>query len=480
VDPCLLSPRLGRREPASVPGGVVAAVLLFSIVIIQFPVAFGDEPPLIVRVASLVPLVAALAVLLLWRGAWRIRPLHAVLFGVYLLLVTVAIVRAGQAEAEALYSPALALFRALEWLLVAGLGLAAFVREPRERARRRHREALCWAPVVYVALNVALHFAGFAAERSGSGYLPTTLLGQLGISGNRTLFPLSLGINSFGAIAGIALASATLLAWRKGARLRWAAVLGAAVSLYAILAVDSRGAFFFSLTAITLVILVPRARARGVAGLAMLLPLLPLFVVGVLATADSRYGEILSRGGTSAATGSSRSVVWEAVLSFLASFRLEHLFGYGSYGQVTSGVSLSYSSVFRGFDDPLLASPHNLLLQSILDTGYVGLLVVLSLCIVLISQLAAQRARDSSPQSSALFAAAVFLILLGVVEAVPVEGAAESFTFWLLALTAALRAPPPARAPARSPPVRAAPGRPIPAAGMAPHQHQSTGIGART
>lgn len=455
---------------------MVAGVLLFSIVIIQLPAAFGEEPPAIVRVASLVPFAAALTALLLRRGDWRIRPLHALLFGVYLVLVTVAIVRAGLAE---IYSPAFATLRVLEWLLVAGLGLSAFAREPREHARRRHLAALCWAPVVYVALNVALHVVGFGADRSDFGYLPTALLGQLGISSNRALFPLSTGFNNFGAIAGIALTSSTLLAWRAQGRLRRAAMLGAGVSLYAVLLTDSRAAFIFSLTAIVFVILAPRVRARRLGRIALLLPLVPLLVVEVLATvANGRYSPEFSREGASLATGTVRVEVWEAVLSFLSDFRLEHFFGYGSYGQATSGVSLGYSTFFRGSDDLLTVSPHNMLLQSILDTGYIGLLIILSLCVVIVNRLAAHRVGDPSPQSYALFGAAVCLLLIGLVEAVPAEGGSETFTFWLLALPAALRVPSAAQ-PRAGPPRRATPRRPIPVARTPPRQHQVARVGAR-
>lgn len=429
---------------------VVALVLLFSIVLMQSPALFGDSPPPVAFILSLLPFAAALITLLIRPGMFRLRPLHVVLFGSYMALITLAVLRAG--ALGLVYSTSVSYYRALGWLLVAGVGLAAFARETRASSRARYVEALCWAPVVYVASNIALHLVGFSPERrtdTDTAELSATLLGELGLSGTRVLFPLSSGLNSFGAVAGIALASATLLAWRQHGHRRWIAAIGALVSLYGILAVDSRGALLFSLSAIVVVLLVPRARARGLAGLPFLLPLLPLLLLGFLtATADSSYVTTFSRGGPGLDTGASREVVWGAVVDFLASFQFSHLFGYGSFGQVASGVSLNYTTVFRGYDDPVAASTHNFLLQSILDSGYIGLVVTVALCAVLILKVTGGSAGLSEAHRSALLAAVVCLLLIGVTESVPTGAATDSFTFWLLALAAVLGA---SQAPAPQP-----------------------------
>jgi len=430
---------------------MVVAILLFSIVLVRLPAAFGDSPPPLVSILSLIPFFVALGALLLWKGTWRVRGLHLVLFAGYVALLVVAILRAmAYGVAYSTNSGTLAL---LTWVPLALLGAAAFIRERREAEVRRYVMALCWAPALYVAVNLLMFLGGFSnAGRSAAdgGQLSATVLASIGFEFNRVLFPLAVGINGFGAIAGVALATTAMLFISGRGPQRVAAALGVFVSLVALLAVDSRGSLLFAIAAVLLVVLVPRARARGLAGLPLLLPLLPVLLLAVLGSlSDNTLVTQFAREGTGISTATDRSIVWGAVADFLMHFRFEQLIGYGAFGQLPSGVSTSYFQVLTGFDQPLLASAHNVVLQTVLDVGWFGLIISLALFAAVIRQLGLRHARFGRPEDGAMLAGAVCLLLIGTVDPSPTHTLQDGFTFWLLLLAAALRVVP---APALAPP----------------------------
>jgi len=409
---------------------LVPAVLLFSLVLVRAPILMGHTQ------LTLLPFVAAILSLTIWRAGWRACP-WVLLAGAYLALVVIAAIRGRHLG---ILSQNAMVLEVVQLTLIALLGMFAFLRETSEHKRSRYLRALCWAPIAYVAVNVALYFAGVTAPNASEGsHLAATTLQALGIPMTRVQFPLASGVNAFGPICAIAFALSATLA--LGGEQRTLAILGALVSLYAILAIDSRGALVFGLLAVALVKFIPRARRRGLGWVAISLPLLPILLMLTLGALSSSLSASLSRNSTTGAQsitdGTGRTVVWQEAAKTMIKPSLGSVLGYGRDGQITSGTSVGYAYLFRGhLVDPLTASAHNMVLQTGLDLGWLGILCVLTLAAVVLVRLSRHA---GNPLYTALLAAALAALLIGIVEAAPTPSNPESFIFWMLTVFTAMR-----------------------------------------
>lgn len=414
---------------------LVPGVLLFSLVLVRAPILFGGQPPLAVYVVTLLPFCVAIASLSLWPARWTVD--WAVLLAVgYLALVVIAGFRAGYFD---VISESAALRQMAQFSLVALLGMFAFLREPRAEQRALHLRALCWAPAVFLAVNVGLYFLGIlpVGEYTADAEQPATMLGLLGLESNRVLFPLANGVTGIGPIAAMALGLSATLALRG--EQRKLALVAALLALYVILAIDSRGALLFGLLAFTLVAVAPRGRKHRLGWVAIALPALPVVLVLVLTgVAESDVGTELDRGGiANLNTATGRTVVWEEVIDVFDRPSADHLFGYGQSGQIVSGASVGYAYLVTDSPEPLAHTAHSVILQTLLDLGWVGLLCFLALAAMVLTRLG-RRAGD--PRYAALLAATLSLLLLGIVQATPTTAHPDSFASWLLVVFAAVRA----------------------------------------
>lgn len=411
-------------------------MFLFSIVLVRAP-ALAAESAAVISALSLAPLVLAIASLFLRRGRWHAGAWLLLALG-YVSLLMIAGARGGYVGT---LTQNVVLKETAQILLLALLALLAFVRESDPQRRRRHLGALCWAPVVYVAVNIVLHRVGIVAPRSGyrceGCQLEATMLHALGVASIRIQFPLASGVNAFGPICAIALAVSATLALR-GER-RPIAVAGTIASLYAILAIDSRGALLFGLLATALVHFTPRARRRGLGWIAIALPVLPLLLVATIGALSSSaaVGGLSRTGDSDITTGTGRTVVWKEVAEVLARPRVDNVFGYGARGQLTTGASVNYAYLFAGQLEPLAAHAHNMLLQTGLDLGWVGMTCLLLLATVMLPRYAR---RSADPYYLALLGATLAVLLVGIVDVAGTPESPDSFAWWLMAIFPAMRA----------------------------------------
>jgi hypothetical protein len=430
-------PDARRPRAITIQPLVVSGVLLFSLALIRAPVLLTNELPLAAYALTLLPFCVAVVLLALSSPSWHARPSVLLAVG-YIALIVIAAVRGSYVGA---LSHNTAYLEAAQFTLLVALGTFAFLREPRDVQRARYVRALCWAPVVFVAANVVLHVLGVspAGELSADSGQPATMLGLLGVPTDRVVFPMSGGLNGVGPTAAAALViCATFVLRRTQVKL---AILGALVSLYVILAIDSRGALLFGALAFALVTIAPRARKRGLGWVAILLPVLPVvLVLALTGLAETDAGTKLDRGASEGlSTGTGRTVVWGQVASVLTKPRIEHLVGYGQNGQVTSGASLGYAYLFRNEPDPLSRSAHSVVLQTVLDVGWIGLLCLIVLAKTVLSRLG-RRAGDAS--CVALLTGTLALFLIGIVQSDPTPAHPDSFAFWVLVMFVATRAGP--------------------------------------
>lgn len=422
---------MGRSDGPVIRPFIVFGTLLFSLVLLRIPLLF---PGRIAFAAALLPFCAAIWSLLSRRPYWR--PSASVVFALgYVLLALVTVVRGVRSDVLA---PSSATQQVIQVCLVSLLGALAFLREPRAYERERNLRALCWAPVVFVAVNVGLFGIGYAPAEAGprAAEHEASTLGLLGLSTSRTEFPMNSGLVF--PLAAVSLAICIVFAVRN--ERRSLALGGAALSLFAILAIDSRGSLIFGVLAAAIVLLAPRARERGFGWIAISLPVFPLVMTAALTNfANMPVSSRFSRGGFTEdiSTGTGRTVVWDAATSFLGQPSVDNIFGHGLLGQKVTGVSLDYAYLFRGDPDPLAHTVHNGLLQTTLDTGWVGGACLIALAVLVLARLS-RRTRESHFYL-ALLAGALALLLSGIVEAVPTPVLVDSFAWWLLVVFAATR-----------------------------------------
>lgn len=433
----ILAPGRPKSRTLTIQPSVVTGTLLFSLVLIRLPALFGEGVPLLVYGLTLAPFCAAIVSLSLWRASWQAST-AILLVSAYVVLIVVAALRGSYFGA---ISSTAAALEGSQVALVAVLGAFAFLREPRAYQRSRYLRALCWAPVVFLAANVVLYFAGVLPpdQPTTISGQPSTMIGLLGVPMERVAFPLAGGVNGIGPTAVAALAICAVF-WRRREQ-RGLAIFGVLISLCVILLIDSRGALLFAALAVALVELAPRVHKRRFGWVAIALPVLPILLIAALTGfVQTDVGSQLDRGPTeSLSTGTGRTVVWGEALEVVTEPRVESLIGYGRNGQVTSGASLGYAYLFGSDRDALAKSAHSVFLQTALDTGWLGVLAFIALAWVVLNR-AGRLASDA--RYAALLTAALALLLLGVVQTNPTPAHPDSFAFWLLVVLATMRAQP--------------------------------------
>lgn len=426
----------------SQPGGsgrMVALVVLCSILLLRLPLlprfssssTFGSLIPL-------VPFAVVIAGRLMEPGDGRHRHVRASVASLYLLMLVVSGWRASGAATG--YTPHQWRIDALTYAMLAGFGYVVFVRDANKERVRSALVALCFAPSLYVAANVVLRMAGVSSSRpippqAGD---PAQVLSFFGVHHLRTFFPLSDGVNSFGIVVGLAASTALVLAARSEGRTRRWAIIAAAVDIYAILLADSRGPISAALGATLLVLLLGRRiTVIGLRSLGFLVPASPVVIFGALSLLTAP-GVTASAQGRTISTGTNRLFIWKPILDMLSHFRAADVFGYGAFGQITSGVARSYVYLFG--DVSFTPGAHNFVLQTVLDIGYIGLIVVV-LVFVMYIRAFAEASQRGSALGAALLCVMVYFVLVGFTEAAPTIYTPEIFFFFVLALGAGVSMP---------------------------------------
>lgn len=124
--------------------------------------------------------------------------------------------------------------------------------------------------------------------------------------------------------------------------------------------------------------------------LIFLFPVIVAFtdIGGAVQTIMDATGINLSRHAGDVATFSNRDQIYLSVINgvIYQSNILSQLFGYGAYGQVTSGISYDYSMLFEtSYSNPYKMPTHNTVLQNMVDYGFVGLVTYIILVFSLVS-----------------------------------------------------------------------------------------------
>jgi O-antigen ligase len=418
-----------------VSGRIVLVVAALSLALAQIPAFLGSEK-------TLTPLVVMVFVACVAWGVPRqprrsfANPIAVTIFA-YALLTGIALYRGAQHGVYGSTSSAFA--RTILYLCMVALGIVLVTTARTTKERQQGLVAVAASPMIYVVTNVLLHLAGFQAPRTLSSVSegrPAELLGVLGVPLGRVRFPLATSINLFSVVVAAALVGAVLL-WLRGRFLRGGPALGvAAACAYCLLVGDSRAAIAVAVVVVVAFLLWPRF--EGAAGVAALIPLFPLMVIaGIGVFANSGLGAVLSRNGDDFASGSDRFYIWHAAYDVLKHFDPEHIIGFGAGGQITSGASLHYAYLFGLNPDASSIQTHSAVLQTILDSGYLGLAIFVLAAVQ--TALILQRTAKDDPRSPAVALLGMLLVVLlsGATEVAPSYYSQEAFLFTLLTMGAA-------------------------------------------
>jgi hypothetical protein len=316
----------------------------------------------------------------------------------------------------------------------------------RSLQRQRLRCAL-YAPVVFVEVNLILWIVGFSLPtditQSSGGPNTSEMLSLIGLHVTRVNFPLSPGINGAGSIAAVALVICSrLLLGRQRDERRRPIVVGIAASIATIALADSRGALVFGIVALGLSSVSLRRWATAMPLALPLAPAIILFAVGRLGSLTPS----LSRQQGDFVTATGRETIWDNVVRFLGHPHVQDLVGYGAYGQTRTGIGWMDAYLFPGVQYPQFNSVHSLALQTILDTGWIGLAVLIWFLVVAFSSAYRTASGQRSLESGALLGALMALMLIGSDEALPGIGGFYLVIALVTLGTAGMRVVAPARA----------------------------------
>ncbi len=313
------------------------------------------------------------------------------------------------------------------YLTIILFGMVA-VTSARDTAERNERLlAIVLAPVIYVVLNLVLASGGVQNPVPAGATAGTQdqLLSFVGVAGVRQQYPLSTSINLYSIVASSSVAGLLVLRLRVPEALPrfvvWPAVL---ICLYEVITGDSRATLAIAL--IVVLVFAVRRRFAGAPWIAFVMPFFPLIVIGALElVSSSGIASLLSRSGNgqsnfdSFSTGTGRVYLWRGAWQVIEHFRLQDVIGWGAAGQIPSGASTHYAFVFPTNPLNYTIFTHDVALQTILDEGYIGLLILVFLIWRTFVLLRRHLRLDPRSPAAALVAMLLVIILSGATEVSP-------------------------------------------------------------
>lgn len=415
---------------------IVTLITPLTIVLVRIPTLVGDQT----FVAPAVLLILLLCVT--WgvprHHMLRSRTALAVVL-VYVGWMAITVVRGSQAGVYVKLSHAIS--DSLTYFAVVAFGLLLVTTSRSKAERRRRLVAIALAPGVYSLANALLQLGGVRAanqDPSSQGiatFENASLLKLVHIYAHRVQFPLASGVNSSGIVSGAGLAACLILIMRRAAPpwLTWPCLAGC---IYNLVLGDNRTSLGLGIGAAVYFAWTRRMTTARL--LPILVPVLPLLAILVTALLNGPLGGVLSRGSNDDfATVNHRTFIWEAAWHMLRSPGLQDLYGWGALGQVTSGLSQHYAYLFGSLPHPYAYSTHDIVIQTVVDSGYIGLALLVAAVGVTTYRLIASWLREADPVVRALMAVLVVTILGGTTEALPNYGSEEALVAMLLVMGAA-------------------------------------------
>ncbi|NMB55689.1 MAG: O-antigen ligase family protein [Leptolinea sp.] len=282
--------------------------------------------------------------------------------------------------------------------------------------------------------NVILYFLG--AQQDYDFYfkqVTAVMARSLGIYINRVVFPTAPGINSFGIIAGAgAVVSTIFLISQKKMFLRLSGFFGLLSSIFVMILTDSRGALVYGLIVVLLSLFPYQAITRYLRWSGTVSPLFPFAVMTVLGIIPTSISNTFSRPTANPLSNSiisGRLFIWDVVLDYFRTFNLSHFTGLGYRGQAAVDISSRYSSLFKFAYAPEFAGAHNQIFQTLIETGYSGILLVLIAITITLYRLSRE---EHDIAGKTMFFVLIYFIFAGITESVLTLESFESTLIFLM------------------------------------------------
>lgn len=277
---------------------------------------------------------------------------------------------------------------------------------------------------LYILFNIIGYLFGLRGPASIEDAGTNKMLSLIGVNSQRVAFPFAGGLNNFGSMSGLTVVAGFFLSIYSG-KTRYS-VIGAVVvilGLAGVVLVDSRAAL--GLAMICCLVLPVFFSAKRLLPVLKYFPLLvlvtPLVVVFIYyIVQNSGLADYFARQGAFAqklGLLSGRDIIWESAWKILSDPSPIQVFGYGAYGQFTSGATEGYAWVFSQLGGYSMHSVHNAGLQILFDIGYLGLIIWTIYLMYLIRDLL-QEFKGPGRATSAVIPLSmlVFILLAGVFE----------------------------------------------------------------
>lgn len=254
---------------------------------------------------------------------------------------------------------------------------------------RRYQSATVIISLVHGAgLYLMLNVIGWAVGLQSPALALRTGGFEAGFFGfdQRVFFPLAQSGNATPALAGVYLTMLVALAV-AGIRPAKINILFATSAVCVLVAAATRTPIVIALVTMGLLIWLRRPTLRIaplIAGASLCLPFYYASIQDRLATVVGFVATnvpLLMRGSGASSDGSlnGRDGIWSATLNRWANDDTSGQFwGYGSQGQIASGAYREYGDFFQGYtSDVRFISPHGSVVQQLLDSGLVGVVLLL-------------------------------------------------------------------------------------------------------
>ncbi len=415
-------------------------LIVLSITLLRLPIALGYRTDLNYLYLGIIPYLWAVLVNVAYlkrhNSIIPVNKSYLLLVSLFLFVWSVAFLRTAFRDYS--YDTFFALGQLLTLVILGTFLFLAFRIGAFQSRLSELKKAIVLSLGFYVMCNIIFYFVGITPPNTI--YLtefPAQILSMIGIKTYRVLFPMATGINYYGSLVGVALLGLVLILKFAATRFEKLVIilmiLSSAISL---LLVDSRGAIAF--TCILLLIAFLRWRYFLIARwlpflLSAIVVVVFSFIPGFLEDPMSRLNrpELDSKTESSTtirdecdlfnknASGvlSNRPIIWKAGFDELSDFKPIHLIGYGLRGQIASGVSRNYVCLFTSIVKSEYASLHNIWLQTIIDIGYLGLLITITLFVSLLVWVCQRLATRFNGYDYAMLCMLLLTISVGTLEA---------------------------------------------------------------
>lgn len=280
-------------------------------------------------------------------------------------------------------------------------------------------------------LNWVLLWAGikFVNQYADSGNRKAVFLSLLGIDANRTVFPLTDGINAYSNYIGGAFSIAIILFLFSK---QYKSVTGgiSCIFLLTLLYTDSRAALIYPILIAGIIFFFRNKILGGWIKFLSLIVFIGPLIYTIMLPWLSHLSEFqsLSRGSGDLSSGNDRLFIWSICYKEFLSFKWNHLFGFGKAGHYISGVSATWAANSSTYNNAELAlSPHNTMFSILFDYGYVGLITYIVLLWQTLSKISfiSKKSKIAYP----FFGFLIYNIFLGITESI---GSAFQFNYIVL------------------------------------------------